>query len=420
MPRRWKRILLAVLAIVVVFYGLLLFPPVQGWIGWRVAALRTRLTTWLRPPENISFAVQVIPESDLPLPTPLPEPEPTLVPIDSTLPLPSAFALSGTTYYSQHNRWNYCGPANLAMLLSYWGLQVSPDALAAVIKPYQYDKNVMPYEMVEYINTYTATRALVRVGGDFDLIKRFISAGFPVMVEKGPRFRDIQYRITWMGHYQVLTGFDDNKQVFIAQDSYIKANHPQPYDELLPEWRSFNYTYIVAYPPHKENDVLNILGVDADVEANYRRALEKAGNEIPRLEGVDQFFSYYNYGTNLVALRDYAGAAKAYDQAFALYDALPVEGTVRPYRILWYQTGPYFAYYYTGRYADVVRIATQNSIQMVRDDEPALEESFYWRALAQVKLGERDAAVEDFQTCLKYHPGFVPCQTELNNLGIFP
>ena len=219
-----------------------------------------------------------------------------------------------------------------------------------------------------------------------------------------------------MGHYQVLTGFDDNKQVFIAQDSYIKANHPQPYDELLPEWRSFNYTYIVAYPPHKENDVLNILGVDADVEANFRRALEKAGNEIPRLEGVDQFFSYYNYGTNLVALRDYAGAAKAYDQAFALYDALPVEGTVRPYRILWYQTGPYFAYYYTGRYADVVRIATQNSIQMVR--EACSGRIFYWRAL--LRSSWANDAAGGLSNLPQVPPGFVPCQTELNNLGIFP
>jgi len=63
---------------------------------------------------------------------------------------------------------------------------------------------------------------------------------------------------------------------------------------------------------------------------------------------VDQFFAFYNYGSNLVSLRDFAGAAKAYDTAFALYDSLPEDMSIRPYRILWYQTGPYFAYYYTG------------------------------------------------------------------------
>lgn len=418
MPRRWKTYLVVALAGVALLYAFLLIPPVQSWIGWHVASLRTRLNTWLRPPENIGFTANVTPAGDLPLPTPLPQTTP-----QASLelpPLPEECTLNGFTYYSQHYRSNFCGPANLAILLSYWGLLVTPDELALEIKPYKGDKNVMPYEMVDYINTFTSTRALVRVGGDFELIKRFIAAGFPVLIEKGPRFRDIQYRITWMGHYQVLTGYDDEKQTFIAQDSYIEANYQQSYEELLPEWRSFNYTYIIAYPPDKENDVLNLLGADADEDTNFRRALEKAGKEIPQLDGIDQFFAYYNYGTNLVSLRDYAGAAKAYDQAFVLYDALPVQGTVRPYRILWYQTGPYFAYYYTGRYADVVKIATVNSIEMVRDDEPALEEAYYWRGLARVKLGERDAAAEDFTSCLTYHPGFTPCQTELNNLGIFP
>jgi len=170
----------------------------------------------------------------------------------------------------------------------------------------------------------------------------------------------------------------------------------------------------------KDNDVLNLLGRAADEMRNFQDALEKAQDEIYQTTGVNQFFAMFNYGTNLVYLRDYNGAAKAYDQAFLMYDALPTDDSIRPYRILWYQTGPYYAYYYTGRYVDVIEMATKNSIEMVRDAVPALEESFYWRGMAKIAIGDQDGGEEDFRTCLEYHRDFNPCLVELNKLGIFP
>ena len=229
----------------------------------------------------------------------------------------------------------------------------------------------------------------------------------------------INYNITWMGHYQVLNGYNDAEGYFIAQDSYIEPNYIQPYNTLLSEWRSFNYLYMVVYPTNKENDVLNLLGSDRDVNQNLLNALDKAQKEIYETSGVDQFFAMFNYGTNLVQLRDYSGAAKAYDQAFAMYDALPNDSTI-PYRILWYETGPFLAYYYTGRYSDVIEKATKNSIEMVRDDEPALEESYYWRGMAEIAMGRKDDGVDDFYTCLGYHQDFQPCLDALHSLGIYP
>ena len=52
---------------------------------------------------------------------------------------------------------------------------------------------------------------------------------------------------------------------------------------------------------------------------------------------------------------EYGQSALAYDTSFTLYNALPVAD--RPYRIMWYQTGPYKAYYYTSRYQDVITLA---------------------------------------------------------------
>jgi hypothetical protein len=57
---------------------------------------------------------------------------------------------------------------------------------------------------------------------------------------------------------------------------------------------------------------------------------------------------------------------------------------------------------------------------MVRDDIPALEESFYWRGMAKVAIGDQSGGEKDFRTCLQYHQDFNPCVVELNKLGIFP
>lgn len=85
--------------------------------------------------------------------------------------------------------------------------------------------------------------------------------------------------------------------------------------------------------------------------------------------------------------------------------------------MMWYQTGPYWAYYYTGRYQDVVNLSTTTLDAM---SEPVLEESYYWRALAREALGDTKGAVRDLQSSLKFHPDFVPAATILEELGVTP
>ncbi len=423
--RRLIIIAAALLLMTLLAYALLLNPVFQEKLGWYLSQWAGRLRMWFDPPQQVSFSGDGTLEASADESQPeflTPEPEsglPAGTPAPTYAPIPQAFNIEGGRYFSQHNRWNYCGPSNLAMLLSYWGWEGTHDEVARAVRTYSKDKNIMPYELKAFAEENANINVLVRVGGSLELLKQFIAAGFPVMVEKGPQFRDIHYHITWMGHYQVMSGYDDVQGHFIAQDSYIEANYKQAYEPFLDEWRSFNYLYMVAYPDHLENDVLNLLGSDLDEEQNYRNTLKKAQEEIYQLEGDDQFFAMFNYGSNLAKLRDYEGAARAYDQAFVMYDNLPKESTV-PYRILWYQTGPFMAYYYTGRYMDVITMATRNSIEMVRDDEPALEESYYWRGMSKVAIGDREGGVKDFNTCLYYHRNFPPCVEALNKLGIYP
>lgn len=293
------------------------------------------------------------------------------------------------------------------------------EEVGAAIKPYAKDKNVMPYEMVDYVKS-VGLSAVERVGGVENTLKAFVSAGYPVLIERGVFFRDLTGITSWMGHYGVVTGYDDSTRQFTVQDSYIEANHKMPYDELLSEWRSFNYNYIVVYSADHEPQVMQLLGADADTTTNFHNAWVKASNEVSAFTGTDQFFAWYNTGTNLVGLQDYGGAAAAYDQAFAVYNSLPEDLSIRPYRILWYQTGPYFAYYYMGRYQDVIDLATNNAIGMVRDNVPALEESYYWRGQAERMIGLTDDAIADFRTAINYHAGFSPAIDALQQMGVTP
>jgi hypothetical protein len=270
----------------------------------------------------------------------------------------------------------------------------------------------MPYELEAYVDQMEGLDAVLRVGGTIDTLKAFVSAGYPVIVEKG--FEGVGFD-GWMGHYEVVNGYDDARQVFIVQDSYKGPDLALPYADLLREWRAFNYTYLVIYPNERRQQVLDLLGLNAYDNYNYHNAETVAVQEAAGLSGRDLFFALFNQGSNLVALQDYAGAAAVFDSAFANYERLAeVE---RPWRIMWYQTGPYFAYFHTGRYSDVIVLATQTLDSM---SDAVLEESYYWRARALLAMGDQDGAVLDLQMCVEVHEGFAPCLEEMTNLGIEP
>jgi tetratricopeptide (TPR) repeat protein len=188
-----------------------------------------------------------------------------------------------------------------------------------------------------------------------------------------------------------------------------------PYADIEKEWQGFNYVFVVIYPPDQQEHLNSILGDYTDEEKANRISLDKASAETSSKIGADQFFAWYNRGTSLVALQDYVGAAGAYDQAFTYLASLPEDQVPKKImRVVWYQTGPYFAYFYAGRYQDVINLADQ---ALSMPAHPYLEESWYWKARAKVALGDNAGAVADLQESLKYHEGFPPSVDLLQQLG---
>lgn len=410
-------------------------PPVHDRLGWRVDQLRADIKYALDPPQEAVFvpqeqvapivastlqALEPTPTAGVtPLPTepgPSPTPEPSPTPAPTVTPLPQALQLEGVKYEDQHGRWNYCGPANLSMALTYWGWDGDRDVVGAYVKPNDKDKNVMPYEMQNFVETQTnGLGLLIRSGGDIELLKGLVAAGFPVLAEKGYYTYDSSGKYSWLGHYQFVTGFDDARQVLIVQDTYIKDgnNHAFPYEDFIDGWRAFNFLFMVAYPLERQGEVLALLGPWEDPGWAESRALEIANEETSTLTGVDAYFAWFNKGSSHVNLFEYADASAAYDYAFQVYADLP-DLDLRPYRMLWYQTGPYKAYYYSGRFQDTIDLADQTLFKTI--SEPVLEESFYWRALAREARGDIQGAIDDLITAIDLNPNFFAGLSQLQRI----
>ena len=424
--------------------GIYYLPPVHSRLAWRVESVRTQIKYWINPPDEAVFqpsgqtspltvetAVATTRAEFLltltPASTPTPELGPTIEPTITSTPLPATVMLDGVRYEHQHDRTNYCGPANFSMALTYWGWDGNRDVIGKAVMPVNAkDKNVMPYELQEFItDNVPGMTSIIRNGGDFETLKRLVSAGYPVIVEKGIYEIDLNNKYGWMGHYAFITGYDDTNQVIIYQDSYQPEPETNPgpnrrmgYEAFVEGWRAFNYVFVVVFPAEKQAEVLALLGPLADETQANRRALEIAKAESQTLYGIDQFFAWFNIGTSHVDLLEYADAATAYDYAFSLYAQLNVDDTARPYRMMWYQTGPYKAYYYTNRFTDVINLADTTLNDTIA--EPVLEESLYWRGRAFVMAGDTNRAVKDFMAALKIHPKWEPAVQALQELGLQP
>lgn len=350
--------------------------------------------------------------TDTPQPTETPDPtvtpQPTDTPVPSPTPSPTPppeFSLSGVRHEPQ--RWNNCGPATLAMLLSYFGRDETQMDIAPVVKPDPEDKNVSPGEMAAYAQGL-GLGATVRVNGSLDRLKALLHAGFPVIVETW-YVRDARDQL---GHYRLVVGYDDAAQNFITYDSLKGPDVSIGYREMDELWHVFNRLYLVVYRPDQWDDLAAVLGPDVDDTAMYEGALERARTEAANppsscVEYADcadwVTFSHFNIGTNLSALGRHEEAASAYDQARQLG---------LHFRMLWYQFGPYESYYAVGRNDDVVALADATLATASN-----LEESYYWRGRARLALGDTEGARSDFRTALRYHEGWAPAQRALEELN---
>ncbi|MCS6826931.1 MAG: C39 family peptidase [Caldilinea sp.] len=355
----------------------------------------------------LQHSEMISPPGAIPISTPIFTPTATPVPTPS-LPIapaqPSAL-LSGVRHEWQ--TWNNCGPAALAMTLSYYGSPLDQAAIGAVLRTSPDDKNVSPSELVDFARAQGYTAELY-VNGNAKLLKTLIGNGFPVLLE------------TWherapgdgIGHYRLAVGYDDAAGRWTLYDSldYTGLISAQPYagirmsyDRLDRLWKVFNRTFLLVHPAERTPLVRAILAAHGfEPEQMWRDAEARARSEL-EIDPTD-VFAWFNLGSSLTRQGRTAEAVAAFERALEIG---------LPERMLWYQFTPLEAYVAEGRPQEVLALT-----DAVFEETESVEELFYWRARAFLVLGEVGAAQEAVARSLALAPNFAPALTLQRELSV--
>lgn len=327
----------------------------------------------------------------------------------ATAILPSSAVVDGLTIIPQ--KFNNCGPANLTMVLNYYGHEVDQLSVGALLKPNYDDRNVSPEELVTYVNTETSLRAGAFSGGDLGLVKRLIVAGYPVIIEKGLEPSEWQ---GWMGHYLTLVGFDEPTQTLLAMDTYLGpwdgSGRREAYSFVEELWAQFNHAFILVYPPEREEEVMALLGPRFhDPRAMWQAAGHEASIWLQTVP--EDAFAWFNLGTNLTRLAEVSARPELYARASTAYDRARQLGL--PWRMLWYQFDPYVAYLAAGRFEDVL---TLTEATLSNSGGRDVEETYLYRGHALQALGNTAQARAAYLEALALNPNLVQAELALEAL----
>lgn len=393
--------------------GVLLYqvPGINTRLNWRMDIARTYIRNVINPVGQMPTPLPQPVAAVTLVPTPTPTEQPTQQniatdspgPIPTQTPTPTALPQSvnlGSPSWEKQTP-NNCGPATLSLYLRSHNWEGRQEDISGLLKPLTADRNVNVEELIYFVRTQAGwLNAEFRVGGDIKLMKSFLAAGLPVVIEEG-ELLDGQYWPNddqWAGHYLLLTGYDDATQTFIAQDTFRSPDRNVPYESVSENWQAFNYVYLLVFRPDQTELVKSILGEDWDVDTNRQKALDLAQSQT--VQDPDDAFAWFNLGSNQVYFERYSEAAQAYDTARQIG---------LPQRMMRYQFGPYFAYFFSGRNDDLLVLADY-ALQRT----PNSEESLLWRGWGKYRAGETSEAMQDFQTALEMNPYYQDAQYALD------
>ncbi len=369
----------------------------------------TEPTATSKPIQAPTATQEVLPDAEAtPLPTNTPIPTPTNTPTPE--PLPISHILDGVGVIRQS--FNNCGPANLTQVLNFMGYDITQEDVADYLKPNSEDRNVSPWQIADYVNGFTgnAFKASAHSGGTMELIKEFIVAGYPVVIEKG---YDLPGQ-GWWGHYLTVFGYDDEQEIFYSQDSFLGpwdgSGRTDSYDEFEYYWQQFNYTFYVVYFPSQEAEVQEILEPElVEPMDMWRMVAARAQAEIDA--DPENEFAWFNLGSALTEMgvrtgeaQYYQGGAQAYDQAREL--GLPP-------RMLWYQFRPYMAYWKVGRHDDVIALADAT---LATQGGRNVEETYWYKGLALESQGNISEAIANYEAALGVNENAYYAQWSLDAL----
>ena len=354
-------------------------------------------------------------------PPPTPTIEPTAEP-PAELIIPPNSRISGLELEAQE--FNNCGPTNLTIVLNYYGDATTQQDAATYLKPNNQDRNVSPWQISDYVNEETGLRSITRSNGTQEMLKAFVAAGYPVVVEKGydPESANSE---GWYGHYLTLFGYSDEAQEYYTMDTFLgpfrqsdvkegyelEDGMPYSYEYIDYYWEQFNHTFYVVYPPEAEAEIYMILGEELlDDNTMWTAAAQRA--QVTLETEPENQFAWFNLGTALTRLGELSGEQTYYENGAVAFDKARSLGL--PSRMLWYQHRPYIAYMKTGRYDDMLELADAT---LIDPGGRNVEETYFYKGHALSFLGDLDGSADAYEQALKLNEFFYPAQFSLDYIN---
>ncbi len=310
----------------------------------------------------------------------------------------SSASVSIPSHYFQS--FNNCGPASLAMMLSHFEIIRTQQQLGDELRPYQLtngdndDKSVTLEELANKAEEFGLV-AYHRPAGDIELLKSLTANGLPVLTRTWTQVNED------IGHYRVVKGYDDNRQVIIQDDSLQGKDLPFSYTDFSLMWEKFGYEYLVLAEPDQTPVVEAILGEYIDERVAWLRARDIALEHVAA--NPDDIYARFNLSVIYYELGEY-------QQSVAEFEA--VESQL-PARTLWYQIEPLLAYQQLGRYDELLpRID-----RILENGNRAFSELYQIRGEIYLDRGDAQAARREFERALFYNENFQPAQRVLEGMG---
>lgn len=266
-------------------------------------------------PSAPAASAQAVAEIPTAVPTSAPTAVATIAPTATPSPaaLPASKRIGPLVFISQ--TLNNCGPASVAEVLNFWGVQRSQAQVAAVLRPDLPAYGMSLYGVPFYADS-VGMKSFEAVGGTQQLVKAFVANGLPVIIS------DLVSRSEAIRHFRPIDGYDDAGSYFLGSDPYLGPDHKISYADFDDLWNISNHRFVVIYPPDKQPLVNNIVqgywNYDQAEQAGLQFAQQRASQQ-PKLP-----WGYFELADLQIDHHNLAEAALNIQKGNAL--GLPFEG----------------------------------------------------------------------------------------------
>lgn len=160
-------------------------------------------------------------------------------------PAPAGYVLSGMPLVRQ--TYNACGPASLAQVLGYYGLELSQAEISRLTRPN--DKAYMTAQAIVEFAPLVGLEARLYAGGSLATVRAAIARSLPLIA--------LQSHIPEPGkvipHWRVIVGYnDEERQVYVMDPllGYVALS----YADFTRVWADQRGQFAVLYPPSPRRD----------------------------------------------------------------------------------------------------------------------------------------------------------------------